>query len=130
MAGKILSALIFCICGFLFISVGSYLAFFQTKGYHETTATVTSIEGVRTDIDHKQFDSTVVYTVHNVEYTGVIRTHSNTSSIGKEVKILYNPAHPEEIINDARPLGIFIGIVGLMVILCSPIMVKLWPGER
>ena len=130
MAGKILSALVFCICGFLFISVGAYLGFFQTQGYYQTTATVTSIADVRTDVDRKQFDSTVVYTVHGVEYTGVIRTHSNTSSVGKEVTIFYNPAHPEEIINDTRPLGIFIGVVGLMVILCSPIMVKLWPGER
>lgn len=104
------------------LAVGIYTAFFESRGFVRTTATIINIE-----VDYGAGDSddsyttTVEYTVDGKTYTGTINQHSGSDKVGKTISVQYDPNDPSVVHSDSRMGFIFIavGAVILAVIVVS-----------
>ena len=105
--------LLFLTAGIILTALGIYTGFFQSKGYEKTTAVITALEE-NTDIDPDEilYTPTVTYTVNGIQYTEELKANVKESDLGKEIRILYDPADPAKINEDSPGAVIYMLIAG------------------
>lgn len=133
---KVIKLILVCFLGFgafigLVLFVIGFLFQFSNKNYIETTGVISNIEEEHNGsaTGHNTF---VTYTVDGITYTGVLDVSSSTDSIGKEVKVFYEPSDPQRIHGDMKPFVIGFMAIGGMVFLLeavSAVVVLLFFGR-
>lgn len=105
--------LLFLTAGIILTALGIYTGFFQSKGYEKTTAVITALEE-NTDIDSDEilYTPTVTYTVNGIQYTEELKANVKESDLGKEIRILYDPADPTKINEDSPGAVVYMLIIG------------------
>ena len=128
---KTLGSIIAIVLGLVAIGFGVYTQFFQTKGFEQTTATITQIDqtwkGYNDETMEDEYDYTVYvkYTVDGKEYTGKADTYDGSYVEGKEITVYYNPSNPADIHGDSGILGfIMIGIGVVLVVAGAFLLIK------
>lgn len=125
---KTLGAIIAIVLGLACVGFGVYTQFFQTKGFEETTATITKIEenwrgyNEETMEDEYDYDVYVKYTVDGKEYEGKADTYDGSYVEGKEITVFYNPSNPADIHGDSGILGIIMIAAGAVLTIAGVIM--------
>ena len=125
---KTLGAIIAIVLGIACVGFGVYSQFFQTKGFEETTATITKIEenwrgyNEETMEDEYDYDVYVKYTVDGKEYEGKADTYDGSYVEGKEITVFYNPSNPADIHGDSGFLGIIMIAAGAVLAIAGVIM--------
>ena len=110
-------SIFFLVLGLIALTVGCYLGFFKGNGYVETTATIESIDPIETATDEEQnYEVTVRYTVDGTEYTAKLGEYKPSFAVGQEVKIKYDPAHPEKIVSASKTFAFILIAVGAVVV--------------
>lgn len=121
------TAIGFLVFGIIVLVLGIYMNFFKGKDYVETTATITKIEEIDLgtdadgdpEYDHKVY---VKYTVDGKEYSGESDFYQSSYNEGDEITIFYNPDDPSQITGDSKGFGIYVIVVGIVLILGSVVM--------
>ena len=128
---KTLGSIIALVIGIALVGIGIYVQFFQTKGFKETTATITKIEETwrgyndETMEDEYDYEVYVKYTVDGKEYEGKADTYDGSYAEGKEITVFYDPSNPADIHGDSGFLGfVMIGIGAVMVVAGAFLLVK------
>lgn len=115
------TALILLLFGVFFLGMGIFNTFFHGKGLAETTAVIERIEDIQ-DFDAEgdpitTHETYVRYEVDGKEYHGKSDVYEIGYSVGKEIKIYYDPSNPEKISGDSFKIGIVFMAVGCVIIL-------------
>jgi len=93
------------------LAAGIYTAFFESRGFVRTTATIIDIE--RNDGSGEEADTftpTVEYTVDGKTYTGQLNQSSGSYKVGKTIPVLYDPDDPGVVHGDSTMGFYFIGV--------------------
>ena len=115
---KILAAVIALIA----LGAGIYFTFFQSAGYVDGTATITSIEEDPNYVpdaenaNDKQYIVTAKYTVDGKEYTSDLGSYDPSYKVGGEVAIKYDPKDPSKL-TSGFGFGIYLMIAGGVILL-------------
>lgn len=120
--GKRITLLCFILMGVLSLGFGSYLLFFQNRGYVKTTAVIDHVDKTFTGYDednHEEYDYQVYvnFTVDGTDYQAQSDYYQNGYDAGKEITIYYNPANPQQVHGDSKGFGIYLMILGPILIL-------------
>lgn len=128
---KTLGSIIAIVLGLVAIGFGVYTQFFQTKGFEQTTATITKIEETwrgyndETMEDEYDYEVYVKYSVDGKEYEGKADTYDGSYTEGKEITVYYNPSNPADIHGDSGILGfVLIGVGAVLVIAGAFLFIK------
>lgn len=113
-----------CIIGLIVLLVGGNITFFSHRGYVETTAVITKIEEVprinaEDTNDHKVY---VQYEVDGQTYEQASDHYQFDYSVGKEIRIYYDPNNPTIISGSSNVAGIVFMAFGGVIILVSGIL--------
>ncbi len=103
--------------GIIAIILGSYLTFFQTKGFEKTTATIVSIEELPKNFEDEDtsYDVTVEYTVNGQTYREQLNYYSPFFKVGKSIDVRYDPKDPS-VVHGGKGFGIYVMVVGIALL--------------
>lgn len=106
------------------IAFGCYTAFFEKNGYESVSAVITKIDEYEIAVNEDntpeyQYDVYVKYRVNDQEYDGKLDYFEDGYKKGKEIQIFYDPSNPEKIHGDSKNFGIYLIVVGLILIISS-----------
>ncbi|MBQ7433621.1 MAG: DUF3592 domain-containing protein [Lachnospiraceae bacterium] len=106
------------------IIFGSYLTFFQSKGFEKTTATIVSVEELQKEFDDEDtdYDVTVEYTVNGQKYMEKLDYYSPFFKVGKSIDIRYDPNDPS-VIHGGTGFGIYGIVVGVVILVVTIISI-------
>lgn len=121
---KLLVLVITVLFGFLSLGLGIHTMFFQNKGYVKTTAVIDHVDKTVTGYDnhhHEEYDYQVFvnYTVDGTDYQSESDYYQNGYEAGKEIAIYYNPSNPQQIHGDSKGFGLYMIILGPILILAG-----------
>lgn len=119
---KVLGALLLAVA-ILVTGLGVHSAFFATRGFESTTATIVRIDeetvAGSTDPSDKTYTTYVTYTVDGREYTEALDTYVSGYKVGKEVKVKYDPADPATVRSASLGFSLYLMGFGLVLIVLS-----------
>ena len=115
------------ILGLVVTGAGIYTTFFEKKGFVETTAVIDRIEEEETGTDEDghttyTYHVFVRYTVDGKEYYSESDFFAGNYKEGKEIKIFYDPADPAKIHGDSKGFGIYMMVIGPILIVAAVIV--------
>lgn len=98
------------------LAAGIFTAFFESRGFVRTTATIIDMErNYGTGDESDTFTPTVEYTVDGKTYTGQLNQSSGSYKVGKAIPVLYDPKDPSVVHGDSR-MGFYFIIVGAVIL--------------
>ncbi len=115
------------VMGLISLGFGIYIVVFEAQGFKTTTAVIDHVDETWTGTDadgisEYTYDVYVDYTVDGKQYHGRSDFYADGYEAGKEIKIYYNPENPEEIHGDAKGFGIYLIILGPVLIAAAGLM--------
>lgn len=121
---KLLMSLMLALFGIGSLAYGIYTLVFENRGYKPTTAIIERIDEELTGYDADnipEYSYTVYvrYEVDNNVYQNTINYYEEGYEEGKEIKIYYNPNDINNIHADSKNMGIYLVIIGPILILLA-----------
>lgn len=112
--------------GIVSVAYGCYSTFFERNGYVETNAVITRVDEYEVGLTDNnmpeyQYDVYVKYRVDGEEYEGKLDYFEDGYEKGKEIVIFYDPEVPEKIHGNSTKFGIYLMIVGFVLMIASAI---------
>ena len=135
MKERILLCVVFMIAALGCIGLGVYVTFFHTRGYVETTGTITRIDvrirpGTQKTGSKNTSTAYVGYEVDGVRYESVSDIYDSSYYVGKEVQVFYDPNDPSKIRGNGTKLGYFVIGIGVIAIPFSLLCLKANPTPK
>ena len=106
------------------LGIGIYLGFIKSRGYVRSTGVVISLRAEDTYDSERggtvtYYYPTVRYTVDGREYQGELDMSAAESSMGRELKIQYDPNDPSRVNSYSPGIVIYIIILGGVLVVLS-----------
>lgn len=99
------------------IGLGIWFAFFHSRGFIKTTATIVDVEleDFGGADDGPSYSAIVEYSVDGVTYREKLDSRSSSYKVGKNVTVLYDPNDPS-VVHSSGTIGIYFIVVGVLIL--------------
>ena len=112
--------LLVLILGAVSLVLGCYMTFFESRGFIAAAAVIDHIEVEFPDTDEEntegyRYNVYVRYKVGENDYTAPLGYFGEEYSVGQKFLILYNPDNPEQVHGDDDGYGLYLMLIGVLL---------------